>query len=271
MARGLDGKIAIITGSAQGIGKDIAAKLMSEGCIPVISDIQTEKGEATAAELGTPAIFIPCDIGNVAQVRALIDTTAVRFGRLDIMVNNAAPCGSHPSYANVPTDKAKAPIHEFSDDVWNMAINIGLTGSYYGCKYAAAQMVKQKSGVIINIASVAGVVALRNQITNCAIKAALIKMTEAMACELGGYGVRVNAVSPGSTVTEPTREQFYGPNAIWKEMADRLLSFVPLGRPAETSDMAAAVAFLASDDAAYITGHNLIVDGGWTSGFNRDF
>jgi len=128
-------------------------------------------------------------------------------------------------------------------------------------------MVEQGSGSIINIASVAGVVALRLQIGFVAAKAAVIRMTEAMACELGPRGVRVNAVSPGSTLVDATRKLFYENEAV----ASRLVSFIPQGRPGEAAEVARAVLFLASDAASYVNGHNLVVDGGWTCGFNRDF
>jgi NAD(P)-dependent dehydrogenase (short-subunit alcohol dehydrogenase family) len=128
-------------------------------------------------------------------------------------------------------------------------------------------MVKQRSGVIVNIASIAGVVPLRLQIGYVAAKAGVIKMTEAMASELGPHGIRVNAVSPGSTLVEGTRQLFYNN----KELAERLTSFIPQRRPGETDEIAAAVLFLVSDAASYVNGHNLIVDGGWTCGFSRDF
>jgi len=128
-------------------------------------------------------------------------------------------------------------------------------------------MVLQKSGAIINVASVAGVVALRLQVGYVAAKAAVIRMSEAMACELAPHGIRVNVVSPGSVLTDGTRELFYAD----AEKARRVLSFIPQNRPGETRDIADAIAFLASDAAAYINGHNLIVDGGWTCGFTRDF
>ena len=128
-------------------------------------------------------------------------------------------------------------------------------------------MVSQGSGVIINITSAAAVVALRLQVGYVAAKAGILKMTEAMACELGPHGIRVNAVAPGSIPAEGTRDLFHGD----KERAARLISFIPQGRRGETAEIADAVAFLASDEASYINGHNLVVDGGWTCGFNRDF
>ncbi|MBW1861888.1 MAG: SDR family oxidoreductase [Deltaproteobacteria bacterium] len=259
----LDGKIAIVTGSAQGIGKSIATVLAKNGAIVVVSDIQADKGEATARELRDPAIFVPCDISDVAQVRSLVDNVIQRFGRLDIMVNNAG--------INSTRHEDRVTIDEYPDETWNRIIDVDLNGTFYCCKTAATAMRKQRSGNIINIASAAGVVALRLQIAYVAAKAAILKMTEAMACELGPYGIRVNAVSPGSTLTEITRNLFYSKEGTFSALADRVVSFIPQGRPGTTEEIANAVAFLISDQASYLNGHNLVVDGGWTSGFNRDF
>jgi NAD(P)-dependent dehydrogenase (short-subunit alcohol dehydrogenase family) len=263
MTAGLDGKVAIVTGSAMGIGREIAAKLAESGAVVVVSDLNREAGSRTAEEIGGKTVFTPCDIGDSSQVTELVGSTVERFGRLDIMVNNAGVNAGRP--------EDRVTIDKYPDETWHKMIDVDLTGTFYCCKAAAAEMVKQKSGVIINIASVAGVVALRLQIGFVAAKAAIIKMTEAMACELGPLGIRVNTVSPGSTMTQMTRSLFYSEEGTFSEFAERLVSFIPQRRPGEAEEMAEAVAFLASDAAAYINGHNLIVDGGWTSGFNRDF
>ena len=260
----LTGKIAIVTGAAQGIGKAIATTLARNGATVVLSDIQAEKGQATAKELGGSAVFMPCDISNREQVHALIDGAVNRFGRLDILVNNAGINSDRP--------EDRVTVDKYPDETWERIIGVDLNGTFYCCKAGAAAMVARKSGSIVNIASVAGVVALRLQIGYVAAKAAIIKMTEAMACELGPLGVRVNAVSPGSTLVEYWRATYKeGTVGAVKGFGERTVSFIPQGRPGEPEDMANAVAFLASDAAAYVTGHNLIVDGGWTCGFNRDF
>ena len=259
MATILDGKIAIVTGAAQGIGQAIAQTLVREGATVVLSDVQVEKGQAAAKELGKRASFVPCDITDAEQVSELIEVTVERFGRLDVAINNAGINTSRPE-ERVTTDR-------FPLETWHRVIDGNLNGTFYCCKAAAQRMVEQKSGSIINIASVAGVVALRLQVAFVAAKAAIIKMTEAMACELGPLWVRVNAVSPGSTLTEGTRKLFYAD----REVAERFVSFIPQRRPGTVNEIGEAVAFLASDAAAYINGHNLVVDGGWTAGFSRDF
>jgi 3-oxoacyl-[acyl-carrier protein] reductase len=260
----LHGKIAIVTGSARGIGKASAEALARHGATVVVSDILQKEGEAAAAGLGGQSLFLPCDISDKAQVQALIDAAVKRFGRLDIMVNNAG--------INTAFDAERVNIDRFLDETWHRIMNVDLTGTFYCCRAAAAQMVKQRSGSIINIASVAGVVALRLQIAFVAAKAAIIKLTEAMACEIGPQGVRVNAVSPGSTdVTAQHLSSVPEAEGGYLERARNISSFIPQGRIGEPAEIAQAVLFLASDAASYVNGHNLIVDGGWTSGFNRDW
>ncbi len=255
----LKGRVAIVTGAAQGIGRAIAQAFVDNGASVIIADVQEDKGRETASELGDRAMFHPCDVSDAAQVRKLFDTVVALHGRLDIAVNNAG--------INTGRSEERVTVDQYPDEVWHRIMNVDLHGLFYCCKAAAAQMVRQQSGSIINISSIAGVVPLRLQIGFVAAKAAIIKITEAMAAELGPQGIRTNAVSPGSTLVQGTRQLFYNN----KEMAERLTSFIPLRRPGETNEIANAVLFLASDAAAYVNGHNLVVDGGWTCGFSRDF
>jgi NAD(P)-dependent dehydrogenase (short-subunit alcohol dehydrogenase family) len=257
----LQDKVVIITGGASGIGKATAALFARNGAKVVIADLQAEVGENVAREVG--GVFLPCDISQAEQVNRLIDQVVERFGRLDVMVNNAG--------INSMSKEDRVTAELYPVATWQKIINVDLHGTFYCCQKAAQVMVKQKSGSIINLSSVGGVVALRLQIGFVAAKAAIIKMTEAMACELGPKGLRVNCVSPGSTLTEGTRKLFYGEKGSFREMADRVVSFIPQGRPGEAEEIADAIAFLASDASSYINGQNLIVDGGWTCGFNRDF
>lgn len=254
----LKNKVAIVTGGAQGIGRSIAQALSRNGAFVVLADLQEEKGRATAAELAAGE-FTVCDVSDPAQVRALVEGAVERHGRLDIMVNNAG--------INTGRPEDRVTIERYPDEIWHRILNVDLNGVFYCCKAASAQMLKQGSGNIVNIASIAGVVPLRLQIGYVAAKAAVIKMTEAMACELAPNGIRVNAVSPGSTLVEGTRQLFYNN----KEMAERLASFIPQRRPGDSEEIAEAVLYLVSDASSYVNGHNLIVDGGWTCGFSRDF
>jgi 3-oxoacyl-[acyl-carrier protein] reductase len=261
---GLKDKIAIVTGSARGIGKAIAEQFAASGATVVISDILREDGEATATQLGPKATFVPCDISDRQQVASLVDDVVRRFGRLDVMVNNAG--------INAALGEERVTVDRFLDKTWDRIMKVDLNGTFYCCRAAAAQMVKQRSGSIINISSIAGVVAMRLQIAFVAAKAAVLKLTEAMACELGPQGVRVNAVSPGSIDNTPGRlttvpEEQGG----YRKRYESIVSFIPQGRIGLPEDIAGAVLFLASDAAGYVNGHNLVVDGGWTCGFNRDW
>jgi len=264
MNLGLQGRIAVVTGAARGIGKAIAANLVADGATVVVSDVLREEGESAAAGLGQAATFVPCDVSDRAQVESLIGAVVQRFGRVDVMVNNAG--------INTGLGRERVTVDQFLDDTWDRIMKVDLNGTFYCCRAAAAQMVKQRSGSIINISSVAGVVALRLQVAFVAVKAAVLKLTEAMACELGPHGIRVNAVSPGSIDVTATRMSSVSEkDGGYSERARSLVSFIPQGRLGEPNDIAAAVLFLASDAAAYINGHNLVVDGGWTCGFNRDW
>jgi 3-oxoacyl-[acyl-carrier protein] reductase len=258
MKTNLEGRIALVTGAAQGIGRAIAEALYRNGATVIVSDVQADKGEATAKSLGERAWFHRCDVSDVKQVRGMFDAVIARHNRLDICVNNAGINSGPENRVN---------IDQYPDELWHKIIGVDLNGCYYCCKAAAAQMVKQGSGSIINIASIAGVVPLRLQIGYVAAKAGVIAMTQGMAAELGPQGIRINAVSPGSTLAEGTRKLFYDN----KERADRIVSFIPQRRPGEAEEIAQAVLFLAADSASYVNGHNLVVDGGWVCGFTRDF
>jgi len=259
MPTDLQGKVAVVTGAAQGIGRAIAETLVDHGAIVALCDVQEEQGRATAAELGPNASFHPCNVADLAQVRDFIDGVAAKYGKIDIAVNNAGINTSRP--------EDRVTIDQYSEEIWHRIMNVDLHGTFYCCKAEAAHMVKQGSGAIVNIASIAGVVPLRLQIGFVAAKAGVIRMTEAMACELGPLGIRVNCVSPGSTLVQGTRQLFYNN----KETAERLVSFIPQRRPGEANEIAAAVLFLVSEAGSYVNGHNLVVDGGWTCGFSRDF
>jgi NAD(P)-dependent dehydrogenase (short-subunit alcohol dehydrogenase family) len=191
----------------------------------------------------------------------MIDGIEKEWGKFDILVNNAA--------VFVANLKERYPIHEFLDSDWDRILRVDLNGVFYCSRAVSARMVKRRSGVIINLSSVVGIVPLRLQVAYDVSKAAVINFTRCHAVEIGQYGVRINAIAPGSTWTDATRQSFYNPAG--QEIAQRLLSHVPLGRPGECQDIAYAALYLASDEAKYVTGHVLVVDGGWTAGFVRDW
>ena len=259
----LQDKVAVVTGAARGIGKKIAADYIRHGARVVIGDVLDEAGEATAAELGPGASYVHCDISDLGQVKGMLDRAEAIAGHLDILVNNAAYNPANPD--------ERTTVDKYPDEVFVKTIDVDINGTYYCSKYAAVRMVKQKSGRIINIASVAGKVPLRNQIGHVVGKAGVISLTEAMALELGQHGVGVNAIAPGSTVTDATRGLFYNEDGSFNQEGEKLVSFVPSRRPGQIEDIANAALFLASDMASYINGHTVVVDGGWTCGFMRDF
>jgi NAD(P)-dependent dehydrogenase (short-subunit alcohol dehydrogenase family) len=180
------------------------------------------------------------------------------------MVNNAG--------INSGLNHERVTVDQFLFETWDRIISVDLNGTFNCCRIASEQMVKQGAGSIVNISSVAGVVALRLQIAFVAAKAAVLKLTEAMACEIGPKGVRVNAVSPGSVDVTPNKASTIPEEqGGYLNRAKSITSFVPQGRLGYPEEIADAVLFLSSDASSYVNGHNLVVDGGWTCGFNRDW
>jgi NAD(P)-dependent dehydrogenase (short-subunit alcohol dehydrogenase family) len=210
--------------------------------------------------LDRPHSFFRCDIADKEQVDRTASEARQVFGQIDILINNAG--------TNSPAELRK-PIHEYSVEEWHRIVAIDLDGLFYFCRAVTPGMVERKSGNIINIASVMGIIPARMQSGFTAAKAGVINFSRSMALELAPLGIRVNAIAPGSILTRRTRELFYNPGK--SPVSASLLSHIPLGHPGTPEDIASAALFLASPDAAYITGTVLTVDGGWTSGFARDW
>jgi len=241
--------VALVTGAGSGIGKATAKLLAANGA--VVAEILDSGGKAT---------FIQCDVSDRAAVERMAADVTRQFGRIDILVNNAG-CGAKPEH--------RRPVHEFDHDEWHRLIDVDLTSIFYCCRAVSPGMVERRSGIIINIASIVGVVPIRRQIAYAAAKAGVVNFSRAAALELGSFGIRVNAIAPGSTLTAATEAIFYNPEK--KALADSLVSHIPLGRPGKPEDIANAVLFLAAPEASYITGTVITVDGGWTAGFARDW
>ncbi|MCC6613460.1 MAG: SDR family oxidoreductase [Anaerolineae bacterium] len=251
----LKGKVAVVTGAAQGIGAGIALRLAQEGAAVVIADIDEGKAARSATEIAGygagAAIPVVCDVSNAEQVDALFRQALENFGRVDILVNNAALV-HHPG--------SNVHFLEVTDETWQRALAINLTGLFYCSQRAARIMVRQTAagmgtgGAIINIGSGGGSRAHRQLMVYDTTKGGLEAATRSMALDLAPWKIRVNTLVPGNTEVEHSRGGAIGP-----EFAE---ATIPLGYPATPADIGAAAAFLASDDAAYITGQRLIVDGG---------
>jgi NAD(P)-dependent dehydrogenase (short-subunit alcohol dehydrogenase family) len=257
----LNQQVALVTGAAQGIGQAIADALAANGASVVYADVNAD-GAIAAAGNRPGAIGLRMDVTNSGAITKAIDQTVQQFRRLDILVNNAG----------VNTLAHRVTIDEFPREEWDRILSVDLTGLFEVSRAAAGVMKRQGSGKIINIASIAGLVPLRLQCAFVAAKAGVVNLTKAMALELAPHGILVNAIAPGSTLTEGTRKLFYGEDGKFKENVQRLLDHIPLGRPGSVEEIAHATLFLAAPESSYITGHVLVVDGGWTAGgFARDF
>lgn len=256
----LSGKVCLVTGAARGIGQAIADALAANGGLVVYSDVD-EAGAREAAARVPGAHSRGLDVTRAAEVEAVVEEIAATFGRLDVLVNNAG----------INTLAHRVPIDQFPREEWDRILSVDLTGLYDVSRFAARVMRAQGSGRIINIASIAGLVPLRLQCAFVAAKAGVINLTRAMALELGPHGILVNGIAPGSTLTEGTRKLFYSDDGLFHESVKSLLAHIPLGRPAETREIAVAALFLADPENSYMNGHILTVDGGWTAGYAREF
>jgi len=256
----LANRVALVTGAARGIGQAIADTLADNGAKVYYSDVDAaEVRRSAAAKPGSVAVDM--DVSNELQVQAVTDQILRDEGRLDILINNAG----------VNTMRHRVPIDQFPRDEWDRIVQIDLTGLYVVSRIVSGEMRKQKWGRIVNISSIAGLVPLRLQCAFVAAKAGVINLTKAMALELGADGITVNAVAPGSILTEGTKKLFYGEDGIFRQAVQQMLDHVPLGRPGTTAEIAHAVLFLVAPEASYVNGAVLTVDGGWTAGYAREF
>jgi NAD(P)-dependent dehydrogenase (short-subunit alcohol dehydrogenase family) len=256
----LSGLVSLVTGAGRGIGQAIADRLAANGSVVVYTDVDSASARAAAARI-PGAIALGLDVTKPQEIAAVIDQIVVEHGQLDILVNNAG----------VNTMAHRVTLDEFPREEWDRIVEVDLTGVYEVSKAAALVMRARGKGRIINIASIAGLVPLRLQCAYVAAKAGVVNLTRAMALELGPYGILVNGVAPGSTLTDGTRRLFYAEDGSFHAHAQRMLDHVPLGRPGLPEEIAVAVLFLADPENSYTNGHMLTVDGGWTAGYTRDF
>ncbi|HUP73572.1 MAG TPA: glucose 1-dehydrogenase [Acidimicrobiales bacterium] len=243
MSGRLNGKIAIVTGGARGLGLGIATRFAAEGARVIIADIAEETAVEAAASIG--ADHRVCDVTERESVQTLVDTVVADHGWLDIMVANAGIAGG-------------APFLELTDERWDSVIAVNLRGVFLCDQIAGRQFVQQGGGAIINTASILSARANPTTAAYSASKAGVVSLTHSAAAALGPFGIRVNAIGPGYIETQMTEGIRADPN-----MAQSVRDATVLGRFGTPTDVGDAAVFLASDEAAYITGHVLYVDGGW--------
>ncbi len=251
----LDGKVALITGGAAGIGRATAKRFVEEGARVSIGDVSSEAGEAAVRELGPRADFRRVDVTDKGAVDAWVADVHRRYERIDILVNNAGIIRDH----QLVRVKDGAVVGQMSEADFDLVVSVNLKGTFLCTQAVVPIMIAQRSGVILNATSIAGLDGNFGQTNYVATKAGLVGMTKVWARELGRYGIRVNAVAPGFTATEILRTM---PEKVLEGMRAR----TPLGRLGEPVDIANAYLFLASDEAAYVSGAVLRVDGGMVLG-----
>ena len=250
MAERLQGKIAVITGGASGIGAETANEFVRQGAKVVVADIQASLAHGVASSLGDAARAIACDVTDEAQVAAAIALAVSTWGRLDIMFNNAGIIGAVGSIAD--TDGA----------AWRKSIDVLLNSVFYGCKHAAKVMIPQRSGHIISTTSIAGVIGGLGPHGYTAAKTAVVGLTKSVASELAQYGICVNAIAPGTIPTPLTAQAVAGDPTRLDLVIEHSRALSGMGFAAAPSDIAHAAVYLASDESRFVNGHTLVVDGG---------
>jgi NAD(P)-dependent dehydrogenase (short-subunit alcohol dehydrogenase family) len=256
----LDGKVAVITGGASGLGAAMARRFVHEGANVVLVDRQVDAGRAVATNLGDGALFLAGDVTVEDDLAAAVNLAVDRWGHLDVMCNNAGFGG------------ASGPVTELTGDDYDTTMGVLLKSVVMGTKHAARVMVPQGSGSIISTSSVCGMRAGIGPHLYSTAKAAVIMLTQSVALELAEHAIRVNCICPGYVATPllgAARLDRHGPDVTAQRIAaasDELASTQPLGRTGEPDDIAATAAFLASDDSRWITGTAHVVDGGLLAG-----
>jgi 3-oxoacyl-[acyl-carrier protein] reductase len=245
----LENKVALITGGAAGIGKATAQRFAEQGAKVVICDLNQEAGEATAQELGVD--FYCVDVSDRQAVGAWVEAVAAKYGRIDVLVNNAGVLRDNL----LVKVKDGELVKQMPESDFDLVIGVNLKGTFNCTQAVAPYMIKQGGGVVLNATSIVGLDGNFGQTNYVASKAGVIGMTKVWARELGRHNVRVNAIAPGFTLTEMVRQ-------MPQKILDGMIAHTPLGRMGEPEDIANAYLFLASDEASYISGVTLRVDGG---------
>ncbi|MEH2301276.1 MAG: SDR family oxidoreductase [Nostoc sp.] len=245
-----DGKVALVTGASSGIGRASAIAFASAGAKVVVASRRLAESEETVRlikEIGGEAIFVKTDVSNAAEVEALVNKTVKTYGRLDCACNNAGIAGN----PGLITD-------DMSEEDWDLLVNVNFKGTWLCLKYEIRAMLKQNSGAIVNVASVGAIVGVPGYATYSATKGAVIALTRTAAIEYAKSGIRVNVVSPGATETDMLA-------SLPVDLLAQLPAAHPIGRIGKPEEIAKTVVWLCSDATSFITGHNMIIDGGYTA------
>jgi len=240
----LENKVAIVTGAGSGIGKATARLFASEGARVVVADIKG--AEQTAQQIGAPAVAVQVDVTKSAEVKAMVEVARSRFGRLDVLFNNAG------------VGHAVAPVHEFAEEEFDRVLAVNLKGAFLVLKYCIPLMLESGGGSVINAGSDAGLAGIPGQLAYCASKAGLAQLTRVAALDYARKNIRVNATCPGVIETEMLAPAMQANPAL----RAHLCGMQPIGRIGNPAEVAAVVLFLASDDSSYVTGALWPVDGG---------
>jgi len=250
----LEGKVAVVTGGASGIGEATVRLFVSEGAKVVIADMQAERGEALADALGDAAVFVPCEVRQESQVKAAVDTAVSRWGRLDCMFNNAGFGGALGLYEDIPAEE------------FDMTFDVLVKGVFLGMKHAVPVMRAQGGGSIINTGSIAGVAAGRGPLVYSAAKAAVIHMTKTAAMPYGEANIRVNCICPGYIPTPLSTNTVGKPEELMAERSAHYAERQPIPRAGRADDIAQMALYLASDRSSFVNGQAIVVDGAVANG-----
>ncbi|MCK9266226.1 glucose 1-dehydrogenase [bacterium] len=245
----LEGKIAIVTGGSKGLGKEMIMAFADAGANVVIADMDVETGKDVELEVrkkGVDSLVVKTDVGDVNQIEELVKRTVAQFKRIDILVNNAGIVNNYPA-------------EELSIKDWDDVVKIDLSAVFYCSKIVARQMISQNKGTIINTASMSGLIVNtpQPQAHYNAAKAGVIQLTKSLAAEWAKYNIRVNSISPGYMGTEMVKRVLSQYGKYW-------LPLIPMGRVGEPSEIRGPALFLASEASSYVTGSNIVMDGGYT-------
>lgn len=250
----LEGKVAVVTGGASGIGEATVRLFAAEGAKVVIADMQAERGEALADALGDAAMFVPCEVRQESQVKAAVDTAVSRWGRLDCMFNNAGFGGALGLYEDIPAEE------------FDMTFDVLVKGVFLGMKHAVPVMRAQGGGSIINTGSIAGVAAGRGPLVYSAAKAAVIHMTKTAAMPYGEDNIRVNCICPGYIPTPLSTNTVGKPEELMAERSAHYAERQPIPRAGRPDDIAQMALYLASDRSGFVNGQAIVVDGAAANG-----